>query len=615
MLHLVRLLGTGLALGLLPGTALATPDAELAVSPVPDAPAIAPQQMASADLDGDGRAELIGVAPDGSGLLVAHADGAAALALPVSAMTQQVVAADVDGDMDIDLVAADSSGVLTTLLNDGDGAFPVVAGPTPTTGPIRDLLVADVDADGTADTIALHTASRTVELLRGDASGTFVSTLQLPVGSAARELATADIDGSGTPDLAIVGARPGRNVDIFLAQPDGTWVPTGASAPGRPETIAIGDVTGDGTADLVTAGDTLGVLNGASEPPFAPSPVTIPNATDVVLADVGGDAGVEMVAVVADSVMIVRAPGGAPSEVSSTPLPASATAAALTTADIDGDGRLDVAIAPATAARPTVLANVNEAPQVFADATVVPGRDALRISFRIDTQGHSTSFRIDYGLSTDHDSETAPVAVDAPAGVRVVEATIGGLLPGRFYRYRVIATNAFGMARGAPGERSTLLAPPEVVRPPAIVGSMRVGALVTCDSGDWRGGPLLQVDWVRSDGAVVGSGAVLRLRAILAGAPVSCRVRASNSAGTIDVLSPARRVLRARRCRVPAVVGQRFTAARTRLLRAGCRLGAVERVPARPADVGRVLAVRPRAGRMLAFRSRVRIVVGVARRS
>ena len=63
-------------------------------------------------------------------------------------------------------------------------------------------------------------------------------------------------------------------------------------------------------------------------------------------------------------------------------------------------------------------------------------------------------------------------------------------------------------------------------------------------------------------------------------------------------------------CRVPNVRGKTLARARSAIVRANCRLGAVHRVPSVNALKGRVIRQQPRAGSRRPYRARVRLVIG-----
>ncbi len=69
-----------------------------------------------------------------------------------------------------------------------------------------------------------------------------------------------------------------------------------------------------------------------------------------------------------------------------------------------------------------------------------------------------------------------------------------------------------------------------------------------------------------------------------------------------------------RSCVVPAVRGQKLPAARTRLVRANCRLGSVKRSYSPTVKRGRVISQRPRAGARLAELAKIDLLVSRGRR-
>src|SRR6185436_16259893 len=94
----------------------------------------APNFVAAADFDGDGRVDLVSAngtgnnltvflqAPAGgfSGVSAASIGGVATTKSPV-----HVLAVDIDGDGDVDLISANSTGNdITIFLNPGNGVFP-----------------------------------------------------------------------------------------------------------------------------------------------------------------------------------------------------------------------------------------------------------------------------------------------------------------------------------------------------------------------------------------------------------------------------------------------------------------------------------------------------------
>ena len=138
-----------------------------------------------------------------------------------------------------------------------------------------------------------------------------------------------------------------------------------------PQVVAFGDVDDDGRPDLVVASkdsDAVFVLRnttapGATAPSFAAG-IALPTAVEPValaLADLDGNGFVDVVVATggATSVTVLQnttAPGKAPSFAAHVEVPLPAAAFALAAADLDGDGRIDIATVGGDASV-TILAN------------------------------------------------------------------------------------------------------------------------------------------------------------------------------------------------------------------------------------------------------------------
>ena len=75
------------------------------------------------------------------------------------------------------------------------------------------------------------------------------------VGTTPETVAVGDLNGDGKPDL-IVGNRNSANMSVFLGVGDGTFqaaVDYNTPTSGTPDSIAVGDFDGDGKPDLAVA--------------------------------------------------------------------------------------------------------------------------------------------------------------------------------------------------------------------------------------------------------------------------------------------------------------------------------------------------------------------------
>ena len=188
------------------------------------------------DVDGDGHLDVVAVSNGWSGsgpgrVLTKRGDGRGAFAdaagPPVTVLSapRLVALADVNGDGRADVVLAHSrSNLLSVLLSDGNGRFTPARGSPMNVGmEAWAAAVTDVDRDGKADLVvstvsgAAPWSSRVVVLL-GDGRG-FVPApgSPFPVGPGAYFLAVGDVNEDGRPDIAAASFE-GDAVTVLLGR-------------------------------------------------------------------------------------------------------------------------------------------------------------------------------------------------------------------------------------------------------------------------------------------------------------------------------------------------------------------------------------------------------------
>ena len=175
-----------------------------------------PRSLAVADFNGDGKPD-IAVANYGSnnvGVLLNTGNGT----FPATATTYSsngsgprgLAAADLNGDGKPDLVVANyASNTVGVLLNNGNGTFPAAATVYGTGGASpRGLAVADLNGDGKPDVVVTNNTSDSVGVLLGNGNGTLAaaSTFSTASGYGPFGVAIADFNGDGKPDVAITSA-------------------------------------------------------------------------------------------------------------------------------------------------------------------------------------------------------------------------------------------------------------------------------------------------------------------------------------------------------------------------------------------------------------------------
>ena len=227
-----------------------------------------------ADLNGDGRSDLLvadSVLANARALLLlqsATAPGnfAAPLTLPVGAGrgSEDVAVADLNGDGRPDIVLAAGNSVVVLYQRAGGGFDDpsVIASGTR----IGAVVSADLDGDGRADIVAVDAGNapeggsggaKLIVLLQTQ-TGNFAAHT-IAVADGARRFAIGDLDGDGVPDLAVVSlvyqalSTPSQvSVLRQLASNRGQFAPADVYVgPSSANFIAIGDVNADGRNDIV----------------------------------------------------------------------------------------------------------------------------------------------------------------------------------------------------------------------------------------------------------------------------------------------------------------------------------------------------------------------------
>lgn len=208
-----------------------------------------------------------------------------------------LVAHDLDGDHDLDLVGARYFGV-DVMLGNGDGTFaPATTLPVSAPEP-RFGLVADVNGDTRPDLVV--TRPPDVVVLPGNGDGTFGAELTSALVDNPVGLALGDFDEDGRLDVVSDNFFP-VSLHVALGRGDGTFEPPQeCPSSGSPHGIAVGDMDRDGHADLVTADfyqQSVSVLRGAGDGSFG-LPVGYPapyGASNPALADLNHDHWLDVV--------------------------------------------------------------------------------------------------------------------------------------------------------------------------------------------------------------------------------------------------------------------------------------------------------------------------------
>jgi hypothetical protein len=222
------------------------------------------------------------------------------------------------------------------------------------------VVIADFNRDGKPDIAVTNANDNTVTILLGDGKGKFTEAKGSPfsAGNSPNDICVADFNGDGIPDLAFANHEQ-KSLTVLLGDGHGGFTP----APGSPVAvlsnphthgIAAGDFNGDGKLDLVTESwgdDKVTVIFGDGHGRFASPGVQFHVGHHpyerLRVADVNGDGHPDIITTNWDggniTVLLGNGKGGF-TEAQGSPFPAGKTPFGVAIADLNGDGKLDLAV-------------------------------------------------------------------------------------------------------------------------------------------------------------------------------------------------------------------------------------------------------------------------------
>ena len=280
---------------------------------------------------------------DGGGTITLAADGA-----------QWVVGADVDGDGDVDALSASPNDDTIAWHENlgGDGSSWTTTVISSIADEAQSVIAADVDGDGDVDAISASLDDDTVAWFEnkfGDGSGWTRITISTSADGA-KSVAAGDVDGDG--DLDVISASQNAGTVAWyenLAGDGSSWTPHDitTTVPGV-RSVRAGDVDGDGDLDVLWAKDnrvawhenTAG--DGSSWTAHTIS-FPAPGGESVYVADLDGDGDLDALAERASvGVEWHENTAGDGSSWTTHLIDSRTTPFPVAAADLDGDGDLDV---------------------------------------------------------------------------------------------------------------------------------------------------------------------------------------------------------------------------------------------------------------------------------
>ena len=211
---------------------------------------------AVADFDASGQLDLAVPKFGSSQVAVLLGDGlgvlGAASPFGTGTLTQYAAAGSLNGDSKPDLAAANyTSGNVSVLLNTTVAVGTATFAPkvdTVTGGGARAVAIGNFNGDANGDVAVVNESAQTLTVHRGNGDGTFQLPTSIAIGPGAAGVALGDVDADGRQDIAVSRSA---GAAVLVGNGNGTFQPliplTGAGS----SDVVIADVNGDAKPDVI----------------------------------------------------------------------------------------------------------------------------------------------------------------------------------------------------------------------------------------------------------------------------------------------------------------------------------------------------------------------------
>jgi len=332
--------------------------------------ASAPLSVAIADLNGDGKLDLIAptteqVTIPGPGsvtILFGNGDGTFsnlstyASSRPYLNAQAYVVASDFNGDSHTDIAVSSSVGdMVSVFFGNGDGTFrpEMIFG----TGPSPSFLAAgDFNGDAQTDLVTADSDGNDVTILLGSTTSMLQGRVEYAVGANPYSVVSGDFNADGKVDVVSVNTY--SETGVLLGNGDGSFSPQVEYGSAEAAFDAVtGDFNGDNKLDLAVAGalGVVSILLGNGDGTFMTNvDYTIPNGPQfyaphaLAAADFNGDGFSDLVVAASsqgNSSVHVNLLLNAGDGTFQPAVDLGLAAPSLVAADFNGDGKADLALA------------------------------------------------------------------------------------------------------------------------------------------------------------------------------------------------------------------------------------------------------------------------------
>lgn len=445
-----------------------------------------PYSSAIADLDGDGKTDLVvananantisifrNISSSGS---ISSGSFATKIDFTTGSVPVAIAIADFDGDGKPDLAVANSGSNNISIFRNTATLGSITSSSFATKVDfsigtfIKSLAVGDFDDDGKIDLVTVG-GYNNVFVIRNTAtsgsitSSSFETRVSFTTDLYPASVAVGDLDGDGKPDIAIANENPGSgtgSVSILRnVSTKGSITTSSFSAKvdfevgSKPLSVTIGDLDGDNKLDLVVGNSQTSNISVFSNTSTSGSITTSSFAAKVdfatgsfpyavAIADFNGDGKPDLVAANNSSgnVSILRNTGTSGSISSSSfatkvDFPANSGARSISVGDLDGDNKPDIVTANQSADNISIIRNRTVADLsnlTLSSGTLSPTFAANTISYTATVSNATSSVtvtptRADINVTvavngTNVNSGTASGAIALSVGINTITVVI-----------------------------------------------------------------------------------------------------------------------------------------------------------------------------------------------
>jgi len=384
--------------GRFPVTVKAAPSAGFA-PPVQYSPGLYPTDLAIADLNSDGKHDLVIHRMQGKLSVLLGAGDGTFLSMPEldssGFYSMRPLVADLNRDGMPDVIGVSQGNVfLDVFLGNGDGTFQP-AKKTLLLIYLRTAEITDMNSDGLVDVVVAGGDFNTY-LLRGNGDGTFADPVTIFTGTPVGfnedfpALAIEDFNSDQKLDISVFSWASSLESSFTVRAGDGRggFQPLyGLASVTNTEAVDVGDLNGDFRPDIIGTGDfgSAALIQG-DEPRFSVIPS---QARGSVLADLNGDGKLDMLG---QGAIALGNGDGSFQPFFYFELNAYATGQGIAAGDFNGDGRTDVAFLDSNTNRLLVYLGSQLSIKSSHLGTFAPGQIGATYTLTVWNAGPSATF-------------------------------------------------------------------------------------------------------------------------------------------------------------------------------------------------------------------------------